>query len=271
MLRDSIGDDSKSVRMAVARQLSSFPADQLPESSAKELKTLFQEYLDSMNRNADMPEEQINLGVFYAATGDPVAAEKAYRHALKLSPVYLPALLNLADLYRANGMDQQAEPLLRNAIDLAPGTAAPRHAMGLLMVRQGKLPEALPYLQTAAAADPGNVRFSYVYAVALWETGEQSQAAEVLESALGRHPGNQELVSALASYYQQLGEEEKLRQIVNHRYNAELPTVVTTASPLDELDELITSPQGPLVITLQDPETLLQQQLLSGLARRRRD
>jgi predicted CXXCH cytochrome family protein len=214
MLRDSIGDDSKSVRMAVARQLSSFPADQLPGSSAKELKTLFQEYLDSMNRNADMPEEQINLGVFYAATGDPVAAEKAYRHALKLSPVYLPALLNLADLYRANGMDQQAQPLLRNAIDLAPDAAAPRHAMGLLMVRQGKLPEALPYLQTAAAADPGNVRFSYVYAVALWEAGEQCQAAEVLESALGRHPGNQELVSALASYYQQLGEEEKLKQLM---------------------------------------------------------
>ena len=35
--------------------------------------------------------------------------------------------------------------------------------------------------------------------------------------------------------------EEKLRQIINHRYNSELPTVVTTASPLDELDELITS------------------------------
>ena len=33
--------------------------------------------------------------------------------------------------------------------------------------------------------------------------------------------------------------EEKLRQILNHRYNAELPTVVTTASPLHELDSYI--------------------------------
>ena len=33
--------------------------------------------------------------------------------------------------------------------------------------------------------------------------------------------------------------EEKLRQILNHRYNAELPTVVTTASPLHELDPYI--------------------------------
>ena len=33
--------------------------------------------------------------------------------------------------------------------------------------------------------------------------------------------------------------EEKLRQILNHRYNAELPTVVTTASPIHELDPYI--------------------------------
>jgi DNA replication protein DnaC len=35
--------------------------------------------------------------------------------------------------------------------------------------------------------------------------------------------------------------EEKLRQIINHRYNAELPTVVTTAVPMEQLDEQISS------------------------------
>ncbi len=214
MLRDLISDDSKYVRMAVARQLSSFPADQLPGSSETKNKTLFQEYLASMQRNADMPEEQMNLGLFYQATGDSVAAEKAYRAALKLSPMYVPALLNLADLYRANGMDQQAEPLLLKAITLAPDEANSSHAMGLLLVRQGKLAQALPYLQTAARVSPWNVRYSYVYAVALWETGAKAPAVEVLESALVRHAGNQELVSALASYYQQLGKEEKLELLM---------------------------------------------------------
>ena len=33
--------------------------------------------------------------------------------------------------------------------------------------------------------------------------------------------------------------EEKLRQILNHRYNAELPTVITTAVPVHELDAYI--------------------------------
>lgn len=35
--------------------------------------------------------------------------------------------------------------------------------------------------------------------------------------------------------------EEKLRQILNHRYNAELPTVITTAIPIHELDPYITA------------------------------
>lgn len=214
LLRDFITDNSKSVRMAVARQLSSFPADQLPGSSATDLKTLFKEYVDSMNINADMPEEQVNLALFYGATNDAVAAEKAYRTALKISPLFVPAMLNLADLYRASGMDQQAEPLLRKAMALAPDEAQTNHAMGLLMVRQGKLPEALPYLRTAAQIASQSVRYIYVYAVALWETGSKNQAVDELELALSRNPGDRELASALASYYQQLGEEEKLQLLM---------------------------------------------------------
>jgi predicted CXXCH cytochrome family protein len=214
LLRDLISDDSKVVRMAVARQLSSFPADQLPPVYSAEIKTLWQEYVDSMMLNADMPEEQLNLGIFYNLTGDVVAAEKAYRQALKLSPAYLPALLNLADLYRANNMDPQAEALLLKAIGLAPADASTQHAMGLLRVRQGSLDKALPYLQAAAGAEPRNFRYNYVYAVGLWETGSKSQAVSELETTLARFPANRDLISALASYYQQMGEEEKLRRLL---------------------------------------------------------
>jgi len=135
---------------------------------------------------------------------------------LKISPMFIPAMLNLADLYRSSGMDQQAEPLLRKAMALAPDEAQTNHALGLLMVRQGKLTEALPYLHTAAQTAPQNVRYSYVYAVALWETGSKNQAVEELEVALSRNPDNREIASALASYYQQLGEEEKLKLLMQH-------------------------------------------------------
>jgi len=214
LLRDLITDSEKSVRMAVARQLSSFPADQLPGTSATELKSLYREYLASLKFNADMPEEQMNLGLFYNATGNPSEAEKSYRSALKLSPAFLPAMLNLADLYRANGMDQQAEPLLRKAVALSPESAPSQYALGLLLIRQQKLTESIPFLQAAAASGSADYRYSYVYGVALWESGQQTQAVAELESALIRLPGNPELVSALASYYQQMGETEKLETLM---------------------------------------------------------
>ena len=213
MLRDLITDPHKSVRMAVARQLVPFPADQLPGDSASELQALFREYLASLKFNADMPEELMNIGLFYSATGNPTEAEKSYRTAIKLSPSFTPAMMNLADLYRANGMDQQAEPLLRKAIEMEPDSAPPQHALGLLLIRQGKLQESLPYLKTAAESGSSDYRFVYVYGVALWESGQREPALETLESALERFPANRELVSALGSYYQQLGDDEKLRKL----------------------------------------------------------
>jgi len=200
--------------MATARQLSDFPVDQLPPGPADDLRALLREYLSSMQLNADMPEEQMNLGMYYLNRGDRVAAEKAYRNALKLSPLFVPAMLNLADMYRASGMDEQAEPLLLRATTLAPSEASPLHALGLLKVRQGKLEEALVWLQKAAEADPRNYRYGYVYAVALWEAGKRGQAVAGLESMLERLGGNREIVSALASYYQQMGEDEKLRLLM---------------------------------------------------------
>lgn len=213
LLKALVGDPVKSVRMAVARQLADVPLAQLQADEAKALEALRKEYLESIRDLTDMPEEQMNLGLYQIAAGNPEAAEKAYREALKLAPAFVPALLNLADLYRANGLDKQAGPLLQRAISLAPGDAAPQHAMGLLLIRQSQLDAAVGYLQRAAELDPVNVRYSYVYGVALWESGRQQEAVATLEAALTAHPGNRDLLSALASYYRQLGEEEKLRAL----------------------------------------------------------
>lgn len=207
-------DPVKSVRMEVARQLAELPVAQLPPEYALELNTLRSEYLQSLELNSDMPESQMSMGIHYAAIGDPVAAEAAYRRAIKLSPAFVPAMLNLADLYRANGMDVQAEPLIDKAIILSPQDPAAFHAKGLLQVRQGKLDEAVPNLRQAAELDPLNTRYVYVYAVALYESGAHDQAVATLESALILQPGSRELVSALASYYQQQGEEEKLQELI---------------------------------------------------------
>jgi len=207
LLKALIADRSKSVRTAVARQLADVPPASLPAGEGRALSDLHEEYLQTLRLNSDLPEEQLNLALFYAAAGDPTAAEKAYREALKLSPVFVPALLNLADLYRANGLDAQAEPLLQKAISVAPADAAPQYAMGLLLIRQQRLDAALPYLQKASALQPANARYSYVHGVALWEAGQREQALSTLEAALAEHPDDPDLMAALASYRRQLSEE----------------------------------------------------------------
>ena len=207
LLKRLVGDPSRSVRLATARQLAGVEGAGLPpneaQAAAQALAALRQEYLESLRHDADLPEGQMNLGLYHAAGGDPVAAEQAYRSALKLSPSFVPALLNLADLYRANGLDQQAEPQLQQAIDRAPAAAAPQHAMGLLLVRRGELDAALGHLERAAALEPDNARYAYVYGVGLWEAGRREAAIATLEAALAAHPGDRDLQAALASYRQQ--------------------------------------------------------------------
>ena len=203
LLQPLISDPAKSVRTEVASQLSGLPLAQLPSKYAEELTTLMEEYLETLNLNADMPEAQLNLGNYYTAKGDGLKAEKAYRQAINLSPAFTPATLNLADLYRANGLDKQAAVLLEKAVKRAPDDPATHHAMGLLLVRQKNLEEAVKYLGKAAELDAANVRFSYVYAIALYASGQHDQAISVLEAALKKQPGNQDIISALSSYYQQ--------------------------------------------------------------------
>ncbi len=54
--------------------------------------------------------------------------------------------------------------------------------------------------------------------------------------------------------------KEKLDQLLNHRFNNELPTVITTAIPVDELDENIrarfTDPQRCQILVIEDKRAL---------------
>lgn len=213
LLQPLITDPSKSARMAVAAALADLSPNQISENGRAELTGLRTEYLDSLKTQADMPEAQMNLGNFFARSGQPEDAERAYRQALKLAPRFVPAMINLADLYRENGMDPAAKTLLQTAIELEPRIAAPRHALGLLLVRERKADQALAELQKAAELEPGNARYAYVYGVALYGQGQQQEAIAVLEAALQRHPHDAEVVSALLAYYHELGEVEKLRAL----------------------------------------------------------
>ncbi len=205
LLNPLISDPIKSVRMAVAVSLAGVQMARLKADQSKALGALFAEYEQTMAQNADMPGNQLNMGVYYTSRGQQQRALAAYQHALTLSPGFLPAMLNLADLYRGMGQEDKAKPLLEEVIELAPEEAPAYHALGLLLVRQKQITESLPYLEKAAQLAPQAPRYSYVYGVALHSSGKPEEAIEVLTRAAQEHPYDQQIQGALKSYKEQAG------------------------------------------------------------------
>jgi DNA replication protein DnaC len=76
------------------------------------------------------------------------------------------------------------------------------------------------------------------------------------------------ILDDVGAHYSTPWAQEKLSQLLKHRFNAQLPTVVTTSHRLDELDErlrpVLTDPQLSRVCRVEEWESGLLQQL-SGL------
>jgi Flp pilus assembly protein TadD len=170
--------------MGVAQQLSGLPLSAAPAPLQGPLGALFDEYRQSLEYNADMPESLNSLALFHAAQGDLAAAEQTLLRARRLSPRYLPVMLNLADLHRARGRDDLGEALLDEAVAAYPGRTA----------------ESVPLFEKATRLAPGNAQFALVHGLALVETGRRAEGVRVLEAAARRFPADAQIRQALAAH-----------------------------------------------------------------------
>lgn len=212
-------DPVRAVRATAGKGLAAVPAGSLPPDQRGAAQKAMDDYVASQQANADRPEAQMNLGVFYADAGRFGEAEAAYRAALKLRPDFTPAYANLADSLREQGRDADAERLLRAALKQFPKQPELRHALGLLLVRAQRLPEALKELESASRLGKGNARFDYVYAVALHSVGATEQSLKLLDGVHRRFPNDQDVLLALVDYNRALG-----RDAVALRYAKRLAT-----------------------------------------------
>ena len=212
ILRPHFQDSSTAVRLEIARLLASLPLQRTDPATAAALKPLFDEYLQVMRSNADMPEVQVQLGIYFTATMDFTAADAAYRHALQLNPRAIAALFNLADLYRLLGRRDEARELLLRAMSIAPDQSTAAHALGLLETRAGNRELALEYLARAAELEQAGARHRYVYAIALHDSGQVAGAIDQLKATLRVAPQNREVLLALVSYCRDSGRSEEARR-----------------------------------------------------------
>jgi predicted CXXCH cytochrome family protein len=190
-LRDPVRD----VRQAAALALVALPPDTRAGVDAALLDDAVADYRATLQRDADRPEAQANLGVLLTYLGALAGAESAYRRALNIEPGYVPALVNLADLLRGTGRDAEVGALLDAFLAAHPEAAAAHHVRGLWLVRQRQPAKAVDALRRAARLDPDNARYGFVLAVALHGDGRVDAAlAELGRATIGtasppRSPG----------------------------------------------------------------------------------
>ena len=200
-----LDDPVRTVRIEAARVLAPVPVGQLQGEQLSIYNKAANEYIESQQANAERPEAQLNLGNYYLSRGEVHKAEAAYKQAIKLEDVFVPAYINLADFYRRQGKDAEAYTVLSKAKQTAAENADVHHALGLLLVRQKKTNEAVVELEVAARLAPDNVRYIYVYAVALNSTGKPDEAIEQLQIAHDRFPENVDILQALISFNREAG------------------------------------------------------------------
>ncbi len=208
LLMPLVDDPVLTVRMEVANQLAAVPLEQIATEQAEQLRALFAEYEAVLKKDADMPANLMQLGVFQLARGKTAEAEAMYRAALELNPQLIGAYLNLADLKRSQAQDDEARGLLLEALALAPENGNVLHSLGLLETRAGNSEAALDYLGRAAALESSGTRHRFVYAIALHDLGKPEAAIAELEKLLRLAPGDRQLVQVLAAYSAETGDDE---------------------------------------------------------------
>ena len=199
-------DPVRGVRVEAARILADIPEDQFPKGRRSMRAAALEEYVASLQQDADWPNANVNLGNLRMRQGRIEEAIAAYQRALELDAQFIGAYVNLAEAYRTLGQDSQGERVLLDGIGQLPEAADLHHALGLLRVRQGETDEAVAELKRAALLAPDSIRYIYVYAVALHSTGQVEAALAVLREADARHPNTPDILGTLVSIYRETGD-----------------------------------------------------------------
>jgi tetratricopeptide (TPR) repeat protein len=203
-----LDDPLKTVRTEAARQLSAFSVGHLDDRRRALLKRVIAEYEKSLLFNADRPESQLALAQLYRNRKMLQKAEEAHKEALRLQPLFVPAIVNYSDFLKQTGREAEAYDILQKGLKALPNVAALYYSLGLWYVRNKEKQKALEELRRAVALDRDDARFAYVYAVALGEK-DPRKAIEVLEAIYPRHTGDQSIIGALVYYYRQVGDLAK--------------------------------------------------------------
>ncbi len=198
VLAPMLEDPIRAVRIEAARGLAGVPRSLLTEARRTAFAAARAELVAAQMAAADQPAAHLNLGVLAAGEERLEDAAAAYRTALRLDPLFLPARFNLATLLNRLGRNTAAEAVLRDGIDRVPDDGELHYSLGLLLAEEQRLDEAAERLGQAVALIPDRVRVAYNHGLALETLGRLAEAETAFLEANRRAARDPDVLLALA-------------------------------------------------------------------------
>lgn len=124
-------------------------------------------------------------------------ARRAYQHALKLDPNYLPAYKGLARLYETLEDQDRALETLRRATQFHPRDAEVWYLLGMCHARRKEWPAALESMHKAVELDPENRRYANDYGLCLARAGRYQDAFNMMKQNGGEAQAHYNLARML--------------------------------------------------------------------------
>ena len=180
-------DRSRWVREEAARIAVNFPSTIFDAKETSALRAAIAEYEAGLQAENDQPAAHMNLGLLYGNLGNPNAAIREYRTAIRLDPAVSGPRSNLARELDALGQAEEARKLrveeaelIRRDTRLLPDNAFLRYQLGLLDYLLGHETEAEQSLLSAVKLDPSSTDFQLALTL-LYE--KQQRWTEAIQGA----------------------------------------------------------------------------------------
>jgi tetratricopeptide (TPR) repeat protein len=151
------------------------------------------ELLEALKLSPETPDDTLLAAELAEQTGQPDAAEAAYRHILAKDPKSAPASAGLAHILIVRKQFPEAEALLRTALEKSPDDPTLTAQLAAVLAAQDKA-EALPLLQKLHGALPGNAAITRMLAEVEAEAGDAAGSDKLYIALLAARPEDPELL-----------------------------------------------------------------------------
>jgi predicted Zn-dependent protease len=172
----TLDTDNPALKARAYRALARIDQTSNPAAASDEL-------LQALKISAETPDDILLSGELAEASGDPVAAEAAYRRLLAADPQNHDATAALTHLLLHQQKPDQAETLLTTALAKDPENPTLNAQLASLYDKQGKTGQAIPIAQKLHSAHPDDTALTRLLA-RLYVRNQQYDEAERLYAAL---------------------------------------------------------------------------------------